>query len=93
MTCQNGKVKFFNAARAFGFIQPDDGGDDVFCHITALTDRGITLAVGDKVTFEVVDDNRGRGKKAANVSARLVSRRAPCGVAQEPALFLHLRAG
>jgi len=67
MTRQNGKVKFFNAARAFGFIQPDDGGDDVFCHITALTDRGVTLAVGDKVTFEVVDDNRGRGKQAANV--------------------------
>ena len=52
----------------FGFIAPDDGGKDVFVHATALERSGIpALDEGDKVTFEIEDDPRGRGKQAANL--------------------------
>lgn len=65
---QNGTVKFFNHTRGFGFIAPDDGGKDVFVHITALEKSGIgPLDEGDKVSFEVEDDPRGRGKQAASI--------------------------
>ncbi len=64
----NGTVKFFNHDRGFGFIAPDDGGKDVFVHATALQRAGIpAINDGDKVTFEVEDDRRGRGKQATNV--------------------------
>ncbi len=65
----NGTVKFFNHSRGFGFIAPEDGSKDVFVHISALEASGIpAIDEGDKVTFEVEDDPRGRGKKAVNVS-------------------------
>ena len=52
-----GTVKFFNKAKGFGFIAPDDGGDDVFVHVTALKKAGIlSLTVGEKVSFEVAED-------------------------------------
>jgi CspA family cold shock protein len=58
-----GKVKFFNGQKGFGFIQPDEGGPDVFVHISALERSGIgNLVEGQKVKFEVVTE---RGKKAA----------------------------
>ena len=58
-----GTVKWFNAQKGFGFIQPDDGGKDVFVHITAVQAAGLNgLDEGQKVTFEVV---RERGKEAA----------------------------
>jgi CspA family cold shock protein len=61
-------VKFFNSAKGFGFIQPDDGGKDVFVHATALEAAGIrSLNEGDKVSFELEDDRKGRGKQAGNV--------------------------
>ena len=64
----NGTVKFFNHSRGFGFIAPDDGSKDVFVHITALEAAGISsIDEGDKVTFDVEDDPRGRGKQATNV--------------------------
>ena len=64
----NGTVKFFDQTRGFGFITPDDGGKDVFVHVTALSSSGIeALNEGDKVSFDVEDDSRGRGKQAANV--------------------------
>jgi len=64
----NGTVKFFNHARGFGFIAPDDGGKDVFVHVTALERSGLpALEEGDKVTFDVEDDPRGRGKQATNI--------------------------
>ncbi len=64
----NGTVKFFNHSKGYGFIAPDDGGKDVFVHITALERSGVpALDEGDKVTFEVEDDPRGRGKQAANI--------------------------
>lgn len=58
-----GTVKFFNHAKGYGFIAPDDGAKDVFVHITALERSGLpALNEGDKVSFEVVMD---RGKPAA----------------------------
>jgi CspA family cold shock protein len=58
-----GAVKWFNASKGFGFIQPDDGGKDVFVHITAVQAAGLQgLNDGQKVSYEVV---RERGKEAA----------------------------
>lgn len=60
-----GTVKFFNADKGFGFIAPDDGGADVFVHVTALQRSGIdTLQEGQKLTFEIIRDKR-TGKNAA----------------------------
>ncbi len=72
-----GVVKFFNAAKGFGFIAPDDGGPDIFVHISALHDSGIEdLSEGDAVSFEVEQDRRS-GKLAA-VALR-VTGQAPAG--------------
>ena len=61
-----GTVKFFNATKGFGFIQPDTGGADVFVHISAVERAGMrTLVEGQKVNFEVVQDRRS-GKSAAD---------------------------
>jgi len=55
-----GIVKWFNGRKGFGFIEPEDGGNDVFVHITAVKDAGIDrLQDGDRVTYELVE-NRGR---------------------------------
>ena len=63
-----GTVKFFNSAKGFGFIQPEAGDRDVFVHATALEAAGIdSLNEGDKVTFVVEDDRKGRGKQAGQV--------------------------
>ena len=63
-----GIVKFFNAAKGFGFIAPDGGAKDVFVHATALEQAGIhSLKEGDKVSFMVEDDRKGRGKQAAQI--------------------------
>jgi len=63
-----GKVKWFNDAKGFGFITQDDGGDDVFCHHTAIVADGFrTLAEGQKVEFEVKKGPK--GLQAANVRA------------------------
>ena len=64
----NGTVKFFNGAKGFGFIQPDDGGIDVFIHASALEAAGIrSLNEGDRVSFVLEDDRKGRGKQAGQV--------------------------
>jgi cold shock protein len=61
-----GIVKWFNGQKGFGFIQPDDGGSDVFVHISAVERAGLGgLAEGQKVTFEVKTD-RMRGKVSAD---------------------------
>lgn len=61
-----GTVKFYNQQRGFGFIQPDDGGQDVFVHATALERSGMRdLTDGQKVEFETMDDRRS-GKIAVN---------------------------
>lgn len=52
----NGTVKFFNNAKGFGFITPDDGGKDVFVHQSALSDE---INEGDKVSFDVEESEKG----------------------------------
>ena len=60
-----GTVKWFNATKGFGFIQPDDGGQDVFVHISAVERAGLRgLNEGQKVSYEVVTDQK-RGKASA----------------------------
>ena len=61
-----GTVKWFNGQKGFGFIQPNDGGNDVFVHISAVERAGQTgMAEGQKLTFEVKTD-RMRGKTSAD---------------------------
>ncbi|KQS81672.1 cold-shock protein [Rhizobium sp. Leaf383] len=62
-----GKVKFFNDDKGFGFITPEEGGQDVFVHVSALS-RGGSLREGDKVSFEVGEDRKTGKSKAENVS-------------------------
>jgi CspA family cold shock protein len=66
---KTGTVKFFDANKGFGFIRPDDGGTDVFVHITAVDRAGIrTLVEGQKVNYEVVSDRRSGKASADNLS-------------------------
>jgi CspA family cold shock protein len=61
-----GTVKWFNAAKGFGFIQPDDGATDVFVHISAVERAGMsTLRDGQKISYELVKDKRS-GKMSAD---------------------------
>jgi len=65
ITMSNGTVKFFNDAKGFGFITPDDGGKDVFVHVNGLD--GDSITEGDKVSYDVEE-----GKKGLNaVNVRL----------------------
>ena len=67
---QTGTVKWFNAQKGFGFIQPDNGGKDVFVHISAVERAGMSnLNEGQKVNFEVVSDKRTGKSSAGNLSA------------------------
>jgi cold shock protein len=61
-----GTVKFFNVGKGFGFIAPDDGGKDVFVHVSAVEAAGLrSLAEGQKVSFDIQPD--ARGAKATNL--------------------------
>lgn len=61
----SGIVKFFNGERGYGFILPDDGGRDVFVHITAVERAGLNdLSEGQRITFEIEPDKKGKGPKA-----------------------------
>jgi CspA family cold shock protein len=64
-----GKVKWFNSQKGFGFIQPDNGGPDVFVHISAVERAGLsTLNEGQQVTFDIATE---RGKtNAANLKVK-----------------------
>jgi CspA family cold shock protein len=63
-----GVVKFFNAERGYGFIKPDDGGRDVFVHITAVERAGLKdLIEGQRISFEVEPDKKGKGPKAVDL--------------------------
>ena len=64
ITMSNGTVKFFNNAKGFGFITPDDGGKDVFVHINGL--NGLSIDEGDKVSFDVEEGQK--GLNAVNVT-------------------------
>lgn len=64
-----GIVKWFSRLKGYGFINPDDGGQEVFVHYTAIEGEGYrNLYEGDKVEYELVD--RGRGPQAQNVNAK-----------------------
>jgi CspA family cold shock protein len=68
MMAQTGVVKFFNGERGYGFIKPDDGGRDVFVHITAVEQAGMkSLAEGQRISFDVEPDKKGKGPKAVNL--------------------------
>ena len=65
-----GTVKWFNAQKGFGFIQPDNGGKDAFVHISAVERAGLgTLNEGQKVEFELVTDRRSGKQSADNLKA------------------------
>lgn len=66
----NGTVKWFNATKGYGFIEPEDGGQDAFVHISALERAGITtLNDGQKVSYELVTGRNGK-EAAENVQLR-----------------------
>jgi len=68
MMRQTGTVKFFNASKGYGFITPDDGGKDVFVHVTAVERSGMgALTDGQRISFETEPDKRGKGPKAVNL--------------------------
>ena len=65
-----GTVKFFNSTKGFGFITPDSGGSDVFVHISAVEHAGMhTIADGQKLSFDIVKDNRSGKSAAENLQA------------------------
>jgi CspA family cold shock protein len=63
-----GTVKFFNAERGYGFITPDEGGRDIFVHVTAVEQAGLkSLSEGQRISFDVEPDKKGKGPKAVNL--------------------------
>ncbi len=67
---QTGTVKWFNAQKGFGFIQPDAGGPDVFVHISAVERAGMTgLNEGQKIAYEIIADRRSGKSSAGNLKA------------------------
>ncbi len=67
---QAGTVKFFNEQKGYGFIAPDNGGNDVFVHISALERAGLhTLSQGQKVSFDTEQDRRSGNTAVANIRA------------------------
>jgi CspA family cold shock protein len=65
---QQGTVKFFNAEKGYGFIKPDDGGRDIFVHVTAVESAGLrSLAEGQRITYEIEPDKKGKGPKAVEL--------------------------
>ncbi len=65
---QQGTVKFFNAEKGYGFIKPDDGGRDIFVHITAVEKAGLReLSEGQRIAFEIEPDKKGKGPKAVDL--------------------------
>jgi CspA family cold shock protein len=66
-----GTVKWFNAQKGYGFIQPDDGGKDVFVHVSAVQRAGLqSLHEGQKISYELAQDRR-TGKSSADRLASL----------------------
>ncbi|MDR3463201.1 MAG: cold-shock protein [Beijerinckiaceae bacterium] len=65
-----GTVKWFNAEKGYGFIQPDEGGKDVFVHVSAVEQAGLRhLQEGQKISYEVVADRRTGKSSASNLRA------------------------
>jgi cold shock protein len=69
-TMQTGTVKWFNGQKGFGFIQPDNGGNDVFVHISAVERAGLgSLTEGQKIGFELERDKKSGKMAAGQLSA------------------------
>jgi cold shock protein len=65
-----GTVKWFNSQKGFGFIQPDDGGNDVFVHISAVERAGMNgLNEGQKISYEIVADRKSGKSSADNLKS------------------------
>ena len=65
-----GKVKWFNNAKGYGFITPDDGSEDLFAHFSSIEMEGFkTLKQGQEVNFEITDGPK--GKQASNITSRM----------------------
>ena len=65
---RNGTVKFYNEQKGYGFIAPDEGDKDVFVHISAVQQSGLTgLADGQRVEFDTEPDRSGKGPQAVNI--------------------------
>ena len=65
-----GTVKWFNEQKGYGFIQPDQGGKDVFVHISAVQQAGMhSLAEGQKISYEIIADKRSGKESAGNLQA------------------------
>lgn len=65
---QKGIVKFFNSEKGYGFIRPEDGGSDLFVHISAVSQSGlVSLEQGQVVGYELEPDKKGKGPKAVNL--------------------------
>jgi cold shock protein len=63
-----GTVKFFNGEKGYGFITPADGGRDIFVHVTAVEQAGLrALSEGQKISYEIEPDKKGKGPKAVNL--------------------------
>ncbi len=63
-----GTVKWFNDSKGFGFVTPDDGGDDLFAHFSAVVEAGYkSLKEGQRVSFDVTDG--AKGKQASNIQS------------------------
>jgi len=80
----NGVVKWFNPAKGFGFIQPENGGEDVFVHIAAVERSGLSgLNEGDQVAYELEEDRRSGKTSAGNL--RVTGQGAAPAAARRPA--------
>ena len=65
----SGTVKWFNTTKGYGFIQPEDGGNDIFVHISAVQAAGMqSLDEGQKINYEIVQDERSGKSSAGNLS-------------------------
>lgn len=63
-----GTVKWFNDAKGYGFISPDDGSEDLFAHFSAINSKGFkSLKEGQRVSFEIIEGPK--GKQASNIEA------------------------
>lgn len=65
-----GTVKWYNSEKGYGFIEPQDGGKDVFVHVSAVEQAGMrTLNEGQKISYDVIADNRSGKASAGNLQA------------------------
>ncbi len=65
-----GTVKWFNATKGFGFIQPENGSSDVFVHISAVERAGLrSLSDGQKITYDIVQDHKSGKNSADNLQS------------------------